>query len=141
MLVKSKILIIDASESTRTFMRYVLNNSGYRASVAINAARALEEVEDQMFDVILVDLRLPDMDGLDLIKEIRLINTFQDIPILAVTQFFNTDTQEQEAAAGVTHWITQPVAPQKLIEIVTEISPDPEIYDDDMINGLINTQK
>jgi len=137
MIVKSKILIIDGSESTRTFMRFVLNNSGYRVSVALNGAKALEEVEDQNFDVILIDLRLPDMDGLDLLKEIRSIKAFADIPILAVTQFFNTDAQEQEAAAGVTHWITQPVAPQKLIEVMKDISPDPEVFDDDMVNGLI----
>lgn len=137
MIVKSKILIIDGSESTRTFMRFVLNNSGYRVSVAHDGAKALELTEDQMFDVIIIDLRLPDVDGLDLLGEIRSIQAFQDIPILAVTQFFNTDAQAQESAAGVTHWITQPVSPHKLAEVIGEISPEPEVFDDEMINNLI----
>lgn len=137
MIVKSKILIIDSGESTRNFMRFVLVNSGYRVTVAPTAVKALELVEDEMFDVIVIDLRLPDMDGLDLIREIRLLNAFEDIPILAVTQFFHTDAQENEAAAGVTHWIVQPVSPHKLSEMVAEISPEPEVFDDDMINNLI----
>ena len=141
MLVKCKVLIIDASESTRTFMRFILNNSGYRVTVVANAAKAMEEVEDQIFDVILIDPRLLDSDGLDLIREIRSIKAFSAIPILAVTQFFNKGNQEQEAAAGVTHWITQPVSPHKLGEIMTEISPDPEVFDDDMINELLKNQK
>ena len=141
MLVKSKVLIIDASESTRTFMRFILNNSGYRVTVVKNGAKAMEEIEDQNFDVFLIDLRLPDMEGLELIREIRAISAFEHTPILAVTQFFNKDSHEEEEKAGVTHWITQPVAPQKLIEIVTQISPAPEEFDDEMVNQLINEQK
>lgn len=137
MIVKSKILIIDSGESTRNFMRFILINSGYRVSVAKTAAQAMELVDEQIFDVILIDIRLPDRDGLELIMEIRQINAFVDIPILAVTQFFNTDAQENEATAGITHWITQPVSPHKLIELITEISPEPEVFDDDMINNLI----
>jgi len=138
MLVKSKVLIIDAAESTRTFMRFILNNSGYRVTSVNTGAKALENINDELFDVIVIDLRLPDMDGLELVRGIRSFDTDEQIPILAVTQFFNTETQEQEAAAGVTHWITQPVSPHKLIEIMDEISPPPEVFDDDMINRLIS---
>lgn len=140
MLVKSKVLIVDASESTRTFMRFILNNSGFRITVVPSGARALQEIEDQLFDAFLIDLRLPDMDGLELVREIRNMQAFEETPILAVTQFFNTDSQEQEAEAGVTHWITQPVAPKALIDMVTEISPPPEEFDDEMLNELMKEQ-
>ena len=141
MLVKSKILIIDASESTRTFMRFILGNSGFRITVTATAARALEEIEEQLFDVVLVDLRLPDMDGLELIREIRSVKAFEATPIVSVIQMLDAGKEDEQAAAGVTHWINQPVSPHKLIEIITEISPDPEEYDDDMVNDLINQNK
>lgn len=141
MLVKSKVLIIDASESTRTFMRFILSNSGFRITVAATAAKALEEIEDQLFDVVLVDLRLPDMDGLELVKEIRSVKAFEKIPILSITQMFNSDKEDEQAAVGVTHWVSQPVSPHRLIELITEISPDPEEYDDEMLSELINQNK
>ncbi|MDH5446662.1 MAG: response regulator [Gammaproteobacteria bacterium] len=141
MLVKAKVLIIDASESTRTFMRFILSNSGFRISVASTAAKALEEIEDQNFDVIVIDPRTPDMDGLDLVREIRSVKAFSEIPILAVTQFFNTDAQDDQKAAGISHWITQPVSPHKLIGLVDSISPAPEMFDDEMINELIKQEK
>lgn len=130
MLVKCKILVIDGGESTRNFMRFVLTNAGYRTSIAKNGAKALEMLEDEIFDVIVIDPRLPDMDGFDLIKETRLIDAFKSIPILAVTQFFHPEIQEQGEAAGVTDWIVQPVSPPKLIETIKEIAPAPEVYDD-----------
>lgn len=138
MLVKAKVLIIDQSESTRTFMRFILSNSGYRITAVDNAAKTAELLEEELFDVIIIDPRLADKDGLELVSEIREIKAFAEIPILAVTQFFNTENQGKEAEAGISHWITQPVSPHKLIEIMKEISPDPEEYDDDMINSLVN---
>lgn len=130
MLVKCKVLIIDGGESTRTFMRFVLTNSGYRVSVAHTAAKTLEMLAEEMFDVILIDPRLPDMDGIDLIKEIRLIDAFKSCPILGVSQPFNTTIQANGKAAGVTDWIDQPVSPHNLTEVIKEIAPDPEVYDD-----------
>lgn len=137
MLVKCKVLIIDAAESTRSFMRFILNNAGYRVTTVTTGAKGIEELEDENFGMILIDLRLPDMDGLDLVRAIRKIDPPEDLPILVVTQFFNTEAQEEEAAAGVTHWITQPVSPHKLLEVVAEITPTPESFDDGMVEQLI----
>ncbi|MDH5408797.1 MAG: response regulator [Gammaproteobacteria bacterium] len=137
MLVKCKILIIDAAESTRSFMRFILNNAGYRVTTVNSGVKAYREIEEDNFDVIVIDLRLPDVDGIELVREVRKISTFETIPILAVTQFFNTETQEEGAAAGITHWITQPVSPKKLLAIVDEISPAAETFDDEIVAQLI----
>ena len=141
MLVKAKVLIIDKSESTRTFMRFILSNSGYRVIVADTAAKAMEIIDEEQFDVLIIDPRLADRDSLELIREIRRIKAFANIPILAVTQFFSQNNQEEEARAGITHWISQPVSPNKLIGVLHEISPDPEEYDDEMINSLIDQNR
>jgi len=137
MIVKSKVLIIDSGESTRSFMRFILINAGFRVSIARTGQKALELADEEMFDVILIDPRLSDMEGVECIRQLRLIKAFESIPILAVSQPHNTANREEEAAAGVTHWIDQPVAPHKLIDVITEISPDPEVFDDDMVNNLI----
>ena len=136
MKVKSKVLIIDSHESTRTFMRFVLVNAGHRVVAAKTGEQALELVEDELFDLALIDLHLPDMDGYDLIKQIRAITTFGDKPILAVSPLYkNEDLQQVEAIpAGIDLWITQPVAPQKLVKMIKDLGI--EMEDDDFTQNV-----
>lgn len=122
MKVKSKVLIIDSGESTRSFMRFVLVNAGHRVVVAKTGVQALELVEDELFDLILIDLHLPDIDGYDVIKQLRTISTFGTKPILAVNPLYNDVAPERGKDAGVTQWITQPVSPKKLVEMVKDLS-------------------
>ncbi len=122
MSTSSKILIIDSSESTRTFMRYILTNAGHRVSVSANGAKALETLKDETFDIFLIDLRLSDMDGFDLVKEIRSILAFKTKPILAVNQLYSDLVIEQGEKAGVTHWVTQPVSPYKLLTLIKDLT-------------------
>ncbi len=129
MKVKSKVLVIDGGESTRNFMRYVLVNAGHRVVVAKTAEQALQLIEDELFDLVLVDLHLPDMDGNELVKHIRAITTFGTKPILAMSPLYTAEEQEQEKILDIDQWVPRPVAPQKLIKIIKDLGIETE--DDD----------
>ena len=122
MQTKSKVLVVDSSESTRIFTRFTLNNDGHRASVVSSGARALDTVKDEMFDVFVVNTHLSDMDGLDLVRELRLIKAFQHTPILMLNELYSTVSQEEGEQAGVTHWLTKPISPHKLLDLMRELS-------------------
>lgn len=131
-MVKVKVLVVDKSESTRVFLRFVLSNAGFLVVAIASVEEALELTDDFMFDTIIVDLDGKDMDGLGLIRELRMHNWYENAPIVAVS-INNTDEAKQAASeAGASEWMLKPVAPHKLTTLIKEISPDKE--DDDAMS-------
>ena len=70
-MAKSKILLIDDDISTLDFVRFNLKMRGYEVTTGTMASEALEAVENDFFDLALLDLRLPDMDGLEVLQKLK----------------------------------------------------------------------
>lgn len=113
-----KVLIVDDFESTRAFIRFVLVDAGFNATVVSSGNQALDEMDDNIFDLIITDINLPDMDGFDFISEVRAHEQFNDTPIMVVSMDISNESKQRGEAVGVKKWFSKPISPSKLIEYI-----------------------
>ena len=103
------ILIVEDSEDARYFMRLALENQGYLIIEAENGAKAVELAESERPDIILMDLSLPVMDGIEATEKIRAGKKLDGVPIIAVTAHQETDFRVGAKAAGFDAYVTKPI--------------------------------
>ncbi|BBF81441.1 response regulator [Asticcacaulis excentricus] len=122
------VLIVDDHEINRRLASLFLQPLGWRAVMAINGAQALDIAAVQHFDVILMDMIMPGMDGLQTTASLRQSDgPNRDTPVIAVTGMENQSAQWH--AVGVTQILLKPFDPDQLIAAVTEaIAQKPNGY-------------
>jgi len=111
-----RILVVDDESSVRRFMERVLSDVGYFVTSAPTARWALAEVRNRQLDVIVLDLSLPDADGLEVIRQIR----SERLPprILAISGFMVGDMPNTALSAGATATLVKPIAARTLLDAV-----------------------
>jgi two-component system response regulator HydG len=102
-----KILIVDDEESHRIMLRAVLKDEGYGVSEASDGTEALRAVEKEAFDLILMDLRMTNMDGIEALTEIRKISP--NVPVLIMTAYASVKTAVEALKAGAFEYLTKPL--------------------------------
>jgi PAS domain S-box-containing protein len=114
------ILIVEDNPITRKVLRVALQSAGYTAVEAPDGRRALEQARDYPPALIIQDLRLPDMDGIDLVARLRALPEARDIPILAFSGLQSKVEEARSLQSGFTDYLFKPVEPSRLLEIVAE---------------------
>jgi DNA-binding response OmpR family regulator len=115
---RKTILVVDDDKSIlRTFTR-ILQKSGYEIDVAETGREAMDKAENQHYDLALVDIRLPDMDGTDLIAKLKkqLENTVK----IMITGFPSLETGVKALDEGADAYLVKPVKPQELLLLLEE---------------------
>ncbi len=120
--MSKKILIVDDSESIREIVSFTLENAGYTVLTANDGQDALKFLNGDKIDLIITDLHMPVMDGIELIKKVRQNETYKYIPILFLTTESQTEKKIEAKNAGATGWIIKPFMPAKLIEAVKKVT-------------------
>lgn len=120
--MSKKILIVDDSESIREIVSFSLENAGHDVIKAIDGQDALKFLNGDKIDLIITDLHMPIMDGIELIKKVRQNETYKYIPILFLTTESQTGKKMEAKNAGATGWIVKPFMPAKLIEAVNKVT-------------------
>jgi len=119
--MEKNILIVDDSESIREILKSLLDKEGYTITTANNGSEALKISSNNQFDLIMTDLHMPKMDGIEFIAKVRTFENYKFIPILILT----TETQQEEKnrakEAGATGWIIKPFVPAKITSIVKRV--------------------
>jgi two-component system, chemotaxis family, chemotaxis protein CheY len=115
------ILIVDDSESIREVVSFTLENEGYNVLIAVDGKDALKHLDGKDVDLIITDLHMPEMDGIELIKEVRKMPTYQLIPILFLTTESQATRKMEAKDAGATGWIIKPFVPAKLIGALNKV--------------------
>jgi two-component system, sensor histidine kinase and response regulator len=110
------ILLVEDNEINQQVAREFLERSGMTVTVAENGEEALRILEIQPFDVVLMDLHMPVMDGLEATRRIRLDERFRDLPIIAMTAAVMAQDRETCLAAGMNDHIAKPILPNELHE-------------------------
>lgn len=113
---KKRILVVDDDESLRWVTQAQLQQSGYDVAAAANAASALEQIRNLPADLVITDLKMPGMSGLDLLKEIR--SLYPEIIVIMVTAFGTVENAVEAMKAGAYDYITKPVNMDELRLIV-----------------------
>ncbi|MBN2520129.1 MAG: response regulator [Bacteroidales bacterium] len=116
-----KILVVDDSESIREVVKFTLENNGYDVILGNDGKDAINYLDGRHLDMIITDLHMPEMDGIELIKIIRSKEEYSTTPILFLTTESQVNKKLQAKEAGATGWIIKPFAPQKLIMAINKV--------------------
>jgi two-component system chemotaxis response regulator CheY len=114
-----KLLIVDDSTMLRDMLSYALNEGGYTdVTEAVDGVEGLEKAKKTTFDLIISDVNMPNMDGLTMVAEIRMLPQYAKTPILVLTTERGDDMKTKGKQAGATGWIVKPFVPDQLLKAV-----------------------
>jgi two-component system, cell cycle response regulator DivK len=117
-----KILLVEDNEVNRRLAEFLLRSQGYQVREATTAQEALEILKVERPDLIIMDIQLPGMDGLEATKKIKEQPALANIPVLAVTSYAMKGDREKALAAGCVGYITKPINKVTFIqEIATHL--------------------
>ena len=112
-----KILIVDDSATVRQAVRMSLQKTDYECIDAVDGVDALAKLATDTFDLIMTDINMPNLDGFDLIREIRKMTKYRFTPIVVLTTEASEELKLRGKAAGASGWIVKPFHPEQLIKV------------------------
>lgn len=114
------ILIVDDFENTRKVIEFALKTVEHESLTAANGVEALEYFDGRKIDLLITDLNMPKMDGIELVKKVREMEQYMFIPILMLTTERNTAKKQLAEDVKVTSWIQKPFDFERFLKIVTK---------------------
>ena len=118
---KKRILIAEDSVSIREAVAYGLEGEGYEVEKAVDGLDALNKFDGQKIDLLLTDFHMPELNGLELIKKVRSLDNYRNVPILVLTTENQKDVILQTKNAGGTGWLMKPFKMEKLVQTVRRL--------------------
>ena len=110
-----RVLVVEDNETNLYLIRFILEKSGYEVIEAREGAVGVELAIKEKPDLVIMDIQLPDIDGLEATKRIRASEADGDIPIIALTSFAMAGDRERALAAGCTGYIEKPINPETFV--------------------------
>jgi CheY-like chemotaxis protein len=119
-----KILLAEDNRVNQVLAVRLLEKRGHEVTVAKNGEEALEALDRQVFDLVLMDVQMPEMDGIQATAAIRKgeVNSGKHIPIIAMTAHAMAGDKERCLEAGMDEYITKPIRPEQLVEVLERFS-------------------
>lgn len=114
------ILIVEDEKKNMKLLRDVLRYSGYKTLEATNGQMGIEYAKEKKPDIILMDIQLPIIDGIQATKILKEDKTTKDIPILVISAFAMIEDKKLATEAGCDGFLTKPVDIKKLVENIEE---------------------
>ncbi|HEY6173119.1 MAG TPA: response regulator [Kofleriaceae bacterium] len=115
-----RILIVDDNAINLKLVAYLMKANGYTVDTALDAESAIEAIRSNLPDVILMDIQLPGIDGLELTRRLKADPGTRDIVIVAVTAYAMKGDQAKALAAGCDDYITKPIDTRTLPETIAK---------------------
>lgn len=120
-MASRKILAVDDSVSIRKSISFILGQENFEVVEAENGADGLAKATADKFGLIITDINMPIMDGIQFIKELRSTVEHKFTPIIVLTTENQESKMQEGKAAGATGWIVKPFSSEKLIAVVKKI--------------------
>jgi len=117
------ILTVDDASTMRKVISIALQSAGHEVLEAEDGVAALGLLSLRHADVIITDVNMPRMDGIEFTRQVRLLPRFRLTPILLLTTESDPDKKARGRAAGATGWITKPFKQDQLIAVVAKVMP------------------
>ncbi|MBX3157829.1 MAG: response regulator [Deltaproteobacteria bacterium] len=114
----ARVLVVDDNPTNLKLIAFVVRAKGYDVEVAADAETALVSVRERLPQLILVDLQLPGIDGLELTRRLKQDPSTRHIPILAVTAYAMKGDRDKALAAGCDDYITKPIDTRTLPDTI-----------------------
>ncbi|HTX99165.1 MAG TPA: response regulator [Bacteroidota bacterium] len=115
------IMTVDDSASIRQMVSFTLSSAGYEVVEAVDGKDALTKLGDSTVDMVITDLNMPNMDGVELIRQVRGQSKHKFIPILMLTTESQDARKKDGKAAGATGWIVKPFNATQLVDVVKKV--------------------
>lgn len=113
-----KILVVDDSLSVRQMVRTTLEEGGYETTEARDGEEAIERFRSSPADLVITDLTMPRVDGIELIKELRQEPGCRFLPIIMLTTESNEEKKQEGKKAGVSGWLVKPFKAEQILAVV-----------------------
>ncbi|HJU91756.1 MAG TPA: response regulator [Pyrinomonadaceae bacterium] len=117
---KSALVVDDVADVTE-MLAVVLSHAGYTVVTAASAPAALQAARERQFDVVISDIGMPEMNGYQLARQLRVMPGYETIPMVAVTGYSMFDDKERSTKAGFNAHMTKPIDPRALIDLIEQL--------------------
>jgi two-component system chemotaxis response regulator CheY len=117
------IVLVDDSKTLLASVGAVLTEGGFVTKTFDEPTRALAELASFAADLVITDLNMPNMDGIQLIRELRKLPGYKFTPILLLTTESQADKRAAAKAAGATGWLVKPVKSADLLAVIRKVVP------------------
>jgi len=117
----AKILAVDDSASMRQMVSFTLAADGHDVVDAIDGKQAFEIAQTESFDLVLTDVNMPEMNGLELTQKLRGLEQYRFTPILVLTTESSVEKKKEGRSAGATGWIVKPFNPEQLLATIKKV--------------------
>ncbi len=118
-----KIMLVDDSMTLLMSMQGVLKRAGFEVATASSGHQALRDMGAFAPDMVITDLNMPGMDGIEFIRETKKLAAMRFKPMLMLTTESQQGKRDEAKRAGAMGWLVKPVAPEQLTQVVRQVLP------------------
>jgi two-component system chemotaxis response regulator CheY len=117
------ILTVDDAATMRKMVSFTLKSAGHETIEAADGAIALSVLQSRSVDLVITDVHMPNMDGIELTRRLRALPSFGKLPIILLTTESDPAKKAEGRAAGATGWIVKPFSQEQLLAIIAKFFP------------------
>ncbi len=118
------ILVVEDNLFNQEIAKEFLQQAGMIVDIAANGFAALEAIEETVYDLVFMDIQMPDLDGLEVAQRMRVQHSAEQLPIVAITAHAMSGDREKSLAAGMNDHITKPIDPNQLMSMLVKWGTD-----------------
>jgi len=122
-MMAKTIMTVDDSPSIRQVLGMALKDAGYIVVEAENGLDALDKLKEQRVNMVITDLNMPKMCGIDLIRNVRKNSEHRFVPIIMLTTESQEEKRLEGKAAGASGWLVKPFRPEQVLRVVQTVMP------------------
>jgi two-component system chemotaxis response regulator CheY len=116
-----RVLAVDDSPTIRQLVKMTLVRAGYDVVEAEDGAQGLKKASEEAFDLVLSDINMPVMTGMEMLRGLRKLDQYKFTPVIMITTESQPEKKQEGKAAGATGWIVKPFEPDQLLAVVTKV--------------------
>jgi len=113
------ILVVDDEENAREGLSKILSKEGYRVDTAANGKEAIDNLKRQRYDLVITDMRMPLMDGFEVLREIKKMD--ENIGVIMITAYGEVESYLEAMNMGAFEYINKPVRVNELKRVITKV--------------------
>lgn len=118
--MSKKILVVDDDELVLIAISELLTPSGFSVTTCANGPEALERVASDRFDLVILDVIMPEMDGFEVCQRIRQLDSYAETPVMMLTAKSGEEDRQRGLEVGANLYLPKPISPKRLIALVEE---------------------